>query len=123
MVLGQRNSPIEALPAQCSNEPFAQPIRLRAPHRRSNDLKVEVHERLIESGGEDCVAVVEDKSGGLVRRYSFAELLEGPGGGWMRGHVKVNNSARRVFHDHQYVNNRKVALATTQKSQAMMAAA
>ena len=61
MVLGQRNNPIEALPAQCSNEPFAQRIRLRAPHRRCDDLKIEVHERLIgelrigdADGGEFC---------------------------------------------------------------------
>jgi hypothetical protein len=39
----------------------------------------------------------------MVRRYSFAQLLEGPGGGSMRGHVEVNNSARSVFHDHQQV--------------------
>ena len=47
--------------------------------------------------------MVEDKAVGMVRRYSFAQLLEGPGGGWMRGHVEVNNSARGVFHDHQHV--------------------
>jgi hypothetical protein len=41
---------------------LSQSIRLRAPHGRCDDLKVEVRERLIESGGKDCVAVVEDKS-------------------------------------------------------------
>ena len=101
MVLGQRYHPIEALPPKGPDEPFAERIRLRAPHGCCDDLKVEVRERLIESGGEDCVVVVKDKPVGMVRRYSFAQLLEGPGGSWMRGHVKVNNSARSVFHDHQ----------------------
>jgi len=62
-----------------------------------------VRERLIESGGEDCVVVVEDKPVGMVRWYSFAQLLEGPGGNWMRRHVEVNKAARSVFHDHQHV--------------------
>src|SRR5712671_4304238 len=103
MVLGQRYYPIEALPPQGPDEPFAERIRLRAPHGCCDDLKVEVRERLIESGGEDCVVVVKDKPVGMVRRYSFAQLLEGPGGSWMRGHVKLNKSARSVFHDHQHV--------------------
>jgi len=62
MILGQRNNPIEALPPKGPNESFAECIRLRAPHGSCDDLKVEVRERLIESGGEDCVVVVEDKS-------------------------------------------------------------
>jgi hypothetical protein len=62
MVLGQRNNPIEALPPKGPDESFAERIRLRAPHGRCYDLKVEVRERLIESGGKDCVVVVEDKS-------------------------------------------------------------
>ena len=53
--------------------------------------------------GEYGVVVMEDEPVGMVRRYSFAQLLEGPGGGWMRGHVKVNNAARCVFHDYQHV--------------------
>ena len=122
MVFGQRYHPIEALPAQCSNEPFAERIRLRAPHGCCADLKVEVHERVIESGRKDCI-VVEDKAVGMVRRYSFAQLLEGPGGGSMRGHVEVNNSARSVFHDHQQVKQPESSARDGAESQAMMAAA
>ena len=68
MILGQRNHPIEALPPKGPDESFAECIRLRAPHRCCDDLKVEVRERLVESGGEDCVVVVEDKPVGMVRR-------------------------------------------------------
>jgi len=64
---------------------------------------VEVRERFIESGGEDGVVVVEDKPVGMVRWYSFAQLLEGPGCSWMRGHVKVNKPARSVFYNHKHV--------------------
>ena len=62
MVFGQWNNPIEALPPKGPDESFAERIRLRAPHGCCDDLKVEVRERLIDSGGEDYVAVVEDKS-------------------------------------------------------------
>ena len=43
--------------------------------------------------------VVEDKPVGMVRWYSFAHLLEGLGGSWMRGYVKVNKPARSVFYN------------------------
>jgi hypothetical protein len=79
------------------------PIRLRAPHGCCDDLKAEVYERLIQSSGEDGVVVMEDKPVSMVRRDAFAQLLEGPGGSWMRRHVKVNKAARSVFHDHQHV--------------------
>jgi hypothetical protein len=52
---------------------------------------------------EDGVVVMEDKPVSMVRTDSFAQLLEGPGGSWMRGHVKVNRPARSMFHNHQYV--------------------
>jgi hypothetical protein len=67
MVLVQRNHPIEALPPEGPDESFAQRVRLRAPHGCCDDLKAEVRERLIESGGEDGVVVVEDKPVGMVR--------------------------------------------------------
>jgi hypothetical protein len=122
MVFGQWNNPIEALPPKGPDESFAERIRLRAPHGCCADLKVEVRERVIESGRKDCI-VVEDKAVGMVRRYSFAQLLEGPGGGSMRGHVEVNNSARSVFHDHQQVKQPESSARDGAESQAMMAAA
>jgi hypothetical protein len=58
---------------------------------------------MVESSGEDGVVIMEDKPVSMVRRYSLAQLLEGPGGSWMSGHVKVNKAARSVFHNHQHV--------------------
>ena len=75
MVLGQWDNPIETLPPQGPDEPFAKRIRLRAPHRCCDDLKAEVYERLIEFMREDRVVVMEDKPVSMVRRDSFAQLL------------------------------------------------
>jgi hypothetical protein len=58
MLLGQRYHPIETLPPKSPDESVAAGIRLRAPHGCCDDLKVEVDEGLIESGGEDCVVVM-----------------------------------------------------------------
>jgi hypothetical protein len=100
----------EFLVATGPDESFAERICLRAPHRCCDDLKVEVRERLIESGGKDCVVVVEDKPAGMVQWYSFAQLLEGPSGSWMRRHVKVNKPARSMFHNHQHVKLNRFVL-------------
>jgi hypothetical protein len=89
MVLGKRNHPIEALPPEGPDESFAERVRLRAPHGCCDDLKAEVRERLIESGGEDGVVVVEDIPVGMVRWYSFAQLLECPSCGRMGRRVDV----------------------------------
>jgi hypothetical protein len=67
-----------------------------------DDLKAEVCARLIESMGEDGVVVMEHAPVGMVRWYSFAQLLEGPGGSWMCRYI-VNKPARSMFHDHQHV--------------------
>ena len=123
MLLGQRDNPIQAFTPERPDEPFAERIRLWAPHGCFDHFKAQVRYRIVESGGEDCVVVVEDKSVRVVRGNGLTQLLEGPGGGRMRRHVEVNNAARRMFHDHQHVKQPESRVATTQKSQAMMAAA
>ena len=105
MVLGQRYHPIETFPSKGPDEPFAERIRLRAPYGRCDDLKAEVGERLIESGGEDGVVVMEDKPVGMVRRYSLAQLLEGPGCTGMSRRIDVNHSASGMFHHHKHIKN------------------
>jgi hypothetical protein len=51
--------------------------------------------------------VVDDKPVGMVRRYSFAQLLEGPGCGGMGRRVDVNHSASGMFHHHKHVRDSK----------------
>ena len=61
--------------------------------RRLYDFKAETGDRRIESIGEDGVVVMEDKPVTMIGRYSFAQLLEGPGCGRMGSHIEVNNPA------------------------------
>ena len=64
MLFGYRDHPIQALTPEGPNQPFAERICLRAAHRRFDDLKAHACYRRIELGGEDRVAVMQDK---LVR--------------------------------------------------------
>jgi len=41
----------------------------------------------------------------MVRRDCLAQLWEGPGCGRVGSHVQVDNSAGRVFHDHEHVKH------------------
>ena len=43
----------------------------------------------------------------MIRRYSFAQLLEGPGCAGMNRRVDVNHSASGMFHHHKHVKNSK----------------
>jgi len=92
MPFGQGDQPIQTLPPEGPDEPFAKRIGLRAPHGRLAHLKAEVCYRRIAAGGEDRVAVMEDKPVRVVGRDCLTQLLEGPDGSRMGGHVEVNDS-------------------------------
>jgi hypothetical protein len=61
MRLGQGNDPVQTLAPEGPDQPFAERICLRAAHRCFDDFKAHVRYRSIELGGEDRVAVMQDK--------------------------------------------------------------
>ena len=61
MVLGQGYNPIQTLAPEGADQPFAERICLRAAHRCFDHFKAQVRYRSIELGGEDRVAVMQDK--------------------------------------------------------------
>ena len=61
MRLGYRDHPIQALPPEGPDQSFAERICLRAAHRCFDDFEAHVRYRGIELGGEDRVAVMQDK--------------------------------------------------------------
>src|SRR5271163_5187806 len=62
MLFGEGNDPIQALPPEGPDQPFAERIRLRAVHRCFDDFKTQVRYRSIELGREDRFAVMQDKT-------------------------------------------------------------
>jgi len=62
MLFGYGDDPIQALTPEGPDQPFAERIRLRAAHRCLDDLKPHAGYRNTESGGKDCVVVMQDKT-------------------------------------------------------------
>ena len=79
----QRNDPIEALPPQGSDQPFAERISLRAMHRRGYHFKAKPRQQSVQLRRKDRIVVVDDEAILVVRRNSFSQLLESPGGSRM----------------------------------------
>src|SRR5271170_7317197 len=98
MPFAQRNDPIEALPPQSPDQPFAKRVRLRTMHRRGDHLEAKVRQRSVQLGRKDPVVVVYDEAILVVGRDSFSQLLKRPGGGGMSGGVEVNQSTRGMLH-------------------------
>ncbi len=61
MPFGYRDHPIQALAPDRPDQPFAERIRLRAARRCFDDFEAHARYRSIELGGEDRVAVMQDK--------------------------------------------------------------
>ena len=58
--------PIQALSANCADQPFAMSVRLRCPHRRLENRQTHGCHHGIDALGIDAVAVVNDPSMGLI---------------------------------------------------------
>ena len=56
---------------------------------------------LVESLGEDTIAVMDEEAVVMVRWNRFTQLLQRPFRRWMRGHIDMQQPARGVFHDHK----------------------
>ena len=61
MLFRYGDHPIQALTPEGPDQPLAERIRLRAAHRCLDDFKAHARYRSIETGGEDRVAVMQDK--------------------------------------------------------------
>ena len=61
MPFGYRDHPIQALTPDRPDQPFAERIRLRAARRCFDDFEAHARYRSIKLGGEDRVAVMQDK--------------------------------------------------------------
>src|ERR671923_1781237 len=78
MVLSQRDHKIETFPPQRADEPLAEGIGWRSPHRRLEHPQPQVADALVKLLREDAIAVMYQASVGMVSGNGFAELLEGP---------------------------------------------
>ena len=101
----QRDQPVQALPANCADDSFADRIRLRAARRGFQYLNSELADRLVEMTREDGVSIVEQESVWLSVPDHLPQLLQGPGRSRMRGDVAMDQAAAAVLDDHEYIQH------------------
>src|ERR1019366_1783011 len=105
--LAQRNNPVQTLTPQSPDQSFAKRVRLRAAHRRGDNLKAEPGQRSVQFGGKDRVVVVDDETILVVEWDGISQLLQSPRGGGMGRRIEVNQSTRGMLHCHKYVEDSK----------------
>ena len=105
MTLAERNDPIQAFPADGSDQPLAKCIRLRRSSRRFQDADPETAHGAVRGSGKDRVAIVDQESVGMIESEELSELLDRPFGGRMLGHILMQDSARTDFNRDKYVND------------------
>ena len=97
----ERDQEIEAFPPDGPDESLAEGVRLGRVKGCLQDPHSHRPHRRIESRGVDAVPVVDHEPIGLLSGDGFAELLQGPVGRRMGGHVAVNDATRSHFQDHE----------------------
>jgi len=78
VIFGQGHHKVQAFLPQRADEPLAEGICLGALRWRFQDPQSQVPYALIKLLGENAVAVMEQKTVGMVSGNSFAQLLQGP---------------------------------------------
>ena len=113
--LVQRNQEIQTLPADSSDEAFAESVRLGRVERRFQDAQAHRLQGRIELGGVNLVAGVDEEPIRFLARGGLPELLERPVRGGMIGDIEVSDPARSHFHDHEDVQHAKARCHTDEE--------
>ena len=100
----QHDQPIQAFSADRADQALAERIRLRASHRRLQYRQTHRRHRVIDGGCVNTVAVVDQKSLGLIAGHNRAELLDRPRGRRMLGHVPMHDPTRADIQDHEDIH-------------------
>jgi hypothetical protein len=64
---------------------------------------------------------MEEETAAMIRGDRFAQQLQRPCRRGVRRHIDVEDTPRGVLHEHKHVEQAKVAVTITQKSQATIA--
>ncbi len=101
MLFAEGNQVIEGLPAETPEQPFTDRVRLRRLDRRAEDADAHRGDRRIKPRAVNGIPIMEDEPVGVRPREDFAELLQGPRGGWVARDVYVNQPPASRFHHGQ----------------------
>ena len=107
VVFCERDDEIQALPPQRADEPFAEGVGLRSPHRCLEHPQPQVTYALVKLGRENAVPVMQQKTVAMIGRNRFPELLEGPLRCGMGCHIDMEEAPGRVLHQDKHVEEAK----------------
>src|SRR4029453_8818782 len=107
MVFCKRHEKVQTLASQRPKEAFTDRIGLRSPGRRFQHAQAQVAYAPVQGLEEDAVAVMDEEAEAMIRRYRFAQLLQGPLCRGMRCDIDMEQAAAGVFNDHKDVEETK----------------
>jgi len=93
MRLTDRNQEIQALAAECPQQPFTIAIRHGSLDRRPKDLDTHRGDGRVQPRRVDVIPIVEHEPVAMRGRQDLPELLQGPGGGRVGGGVDAEQAA------------------------------
>ena len=96
MLLVQHDHIVETLPAHTTDEPFHIGTLPRAVRRNLHFFEVHVADSLLKIRAADCVPIPEQQSWRCIPRKRFDDLLGGPLGSWVFGHIDRHDAATLV---------------------------
>ena len=98
------NHKVETFSTSTADQALATCIRLGRLVRSLQHSQAECLQRLIQLLGIDMVAVMDDESVSFITTHAFSKLLKRPFGSRMSSNVKVKDSPRVEFHDHEHID-------------------
>ena len=99
----ERNEIVQTVPANGSDQAFAICVCRWRPNRTLQNAHAAVADRLIDGGGKDRIAVMDQEFVRVVEGQKLAELLDTPISRRMRSDIGVQDTARADFHGDEYV--------------------
>jgi len=74
-------------------------------NRRSQYVNAPAFDRLIQTGRERLVSIVEQKLVVPIAGKGFPQLLQGPLRGWMLGDIEVEQTSRSDLEGNEYIQD------------------
>lgn len=105
MIVIEWDDIVQAFPADGSNQPFAMSVGGWHMNGRFQHVDAPTLHRVIQTGGEGIVPIMKQKLITFITRKRFPELLPRPFGGWVFGHVEVNETSGSDLERDKYIKD------------------
>ena len=109
---------VQAFASYASNQPFAMSVGGGHTNRRSQYVDAPAFDRLIQTGRERLVSIVQKKLVVLIARKGFPQLLQSPLRSRMLGDIEVKQTSGSDLKGNEDIKDTDPIVTETKKSQA-----